>query len=408
MKILHYIMDEGETGAVRTHIFEVLYNLSRMGHSIRYVNGNSYSPTPINELETNTNTEKKVGRWQKIKGYFGRSFLRGESLLIWSISREIGLFFSAIVNIRRNRPDVIYRRHSLFVSDYFIGRLFHIPSVKEVNGILFDETVITKRADKMVLRVIDWAERFGMVRADKIIVVTSRLRELLKQEYRVPEDKIVVITNGANTDLFKPMDMAQARKELGLDQDADYVCFVGRLQLWQGVEYLIKSLPMIIEQCPKTQLLVVGEGPIQQDLANLAKSLGVGEKVKFTGAVPYSKVPLYMNAGNVCSLLKVDVKSGLSPLKLYEYMACGKPIVATRVEGLDIIEKNNFGLLVDREDSQQVAQAFSKLLKNEALRKTQGENGRKYVVENQSWASVANKVADVCQNAIDGRRKVGK
>jgi glycosyltransferase involved in cell wall biosynthesis len=408
MDILLYMPGEGETEAVKTHVFEVLYNLSLMGHSIRYINGKIYKSTPVEKLETETQIEQHLGLWDKIKQVMAHSVLRGEALVFWSFLKEIGLLFTAIATVLRHKPDIIYRRHSLFNSDYFIAKLFHIPSVREVNGLVTWELDVTKRAGNIVLGFINWIERFSIARADKIIVVTSKLKEALQNEYGVPEEKIVIINNGANTDLFRPINKAQARKKLGLDPDADYICFVGYLERWQGVEYLIQHMPLIIERCPKTQLLIIGEGPIKQELVEQAESIGITRKVKFTGSVPYSKVPVYIGASDVCALLKIDAKSGMSPLKLYEYMACEKPVVASRVDGLGVVEEFGTGFLVNREDGQQVAQAFCELLNNEKLRKQQGENGRKYVVENHSWQSVGYKVADVCQSVLKKKKQGSK
>jgi glycosyltransferase involved in cell wall biosynthesis len=246
-----------------------------------------------------------------------------------------------------------------------------------------------------------------MPKADKIIVVTPKLKELLHSEYGVKSDRITVIQNGANTDLFKPMDVIKARGELGLALNRNYICFVGMLERWQGVEYLIKSLPLILDQCPETRLLIVGDGPIKQELVELTKQNGVSDKVIFTGMVPYKKVPLYLNVGDVCVAPKVRLKSGYSPLKLCEYLACQKPVVASRASGLEILEDCRGGILVEPEDPFELATAIVTLLKDRDLRKQMGENGRKYVLENQSWESVAKRVADVCQSLIDIRRNKG-
>ena len=94
---------------------------------------------------------------------------------------------------RKVRFDIIYRRHTVLNSEYLLAKLFRIPSVKEVNGIVADETKVTKWGNRISLRIIDKEERFNMPRADKIIVVTSRLKEILQKDYRVLGEKVVVI-----------------------------------------------------------------------------------------------------------------------------------------------------------------------------------------------------------------------
>ena len=175
---------------------------------------------------------------------------------------------------------------------------------------------------------------------------------------------------------------------------------MGALYAWQGVEYLVKSAPLVLQKCPEARFLIVGDGQMKQELIELAEQIGVSDKVIFTRMVPYQEVPLYINASDVCVTPKKPLSSGYSPLKLYEYMACAKPVIATRTHGFEILEEYNAGLLVNPEDHQQLADAITTLLKNKELRMELGENGRKYVVEKQSWASVARRVAEACEQAI--------
>lgn len=398
----------GNANGPSIHIYEVLSALAKIGHNIVPLNADHAK----DEGEVDANLRPSA--WTRIKGSVSRSRIFrpiiGEITILWSFLREIYILLSALIIIarRRGRIDIIYRRHHLFNSEYLLAKLFRIPSVKEVNGIVADETKITKQGDRVSLWVINRIERFNMSKADKIIVVTSKLKELLHSEYGVSEDRLIVIQNGANIDLFKPMGATKAREKLSLNQGSNYVCFVGTLYAWQGVEYLVKSAPLVLQKCPEARFLIVGEGQMKQELIELAEQIGVLDKVIFTGVVPYQQVPLYINAGDVCVVPKMAVKSGLSPLKLYEYMACGKSIVATRVSGLDILEQCGAGLLVEPEDSQELAHAIITLLKDEKLRIELGEKGRKYVVKNQSWESVAWKVADVCQSLIESRSHGGE
>jgi glycosyltransferase involved in cell wall biosynthesis len=329
--------------------------------------------------------------------------LQGEALILWFFFREARLFFSAVITVLRHRPEVVYRRHPLLNGDYFLSRIFNISSVREVNGIVADEIKITKRADNITLRVLNWIERFTLPKADKIIAVTPKMKELLQSGYGIEANRITLIQNGADTDSFKPADTVMARETLDLAQDVNYVCFVGSLQQWQGVEYLIQSLPLILNQCPDTQLLIIGDGRMKEELFQLAEKTGVSNKVIFTGMVPHHKTPLYINASDVCVAPKTGLDFGFSPLKLYEYLACGKPVVASRASGIEIIENNGSGILVEPKDVAAIAAAIIKLLQNPEFRTQMGNNGRRYVVEYQSWRRVAERIAEVFSNARRAR-----
>ena len=206
---------------------------------------------------------------------------------------------------------------------------------------------VSDRADRLTLWLIDRLERFVISCADRVVVVTPALAELLRREYGVPPEKITVVENGANTELFKAIDPFAARKVLGLSPDRSYICAVGSLDKWQGVQYAIMGMPAIVARCPEAELLVVGDGPMRRDMEELAVETGVRDRVTFSGMVPYDRVPLYMNASDICVSPKNGLKSGYSSLKMREYLACKKPVVASRASGHEVIENSGGGILVE-------------------------------------------------------------
>lgn len=390
------------------HIYEVISRLSEMGHDIALLSGDyvrnkvGKEDNPVESLWRRM--EKRLVQWRVFQPF------RGELHLLGILRHEVYVFFSVLIILLRQKGsfDVIYRRHNLLNSEYFLAKLFRIALVKEVNGITADEAKITNWGDRVSLWVIDQIERFNMPKADKIIVVTPKLKELLQTDHGVPQDRIVVIANGANTELFRPMDVIKARAELGLSQTDNYVCFVGNLIQWQGIEYLIKSAPSIRERVPEVQFVIVGDGGQKSELEELARHIGVLDRFTFTGVVPYQKVPLYINASDVCVapfIRERNERTGVSALKIGEYLACSRPVAASRLAGLEFIEDYNAGVLVTPEDPQEFADAITKLLQYPELRKQMGENGRTYISQNLSWESVAKRVAEVLSDAMDAGSK---
>jgi glycosyltransferase involved in cell wall biosynthesis len=243
------------------------------------------------------------------------------------------------------------------------------------------------------------SEKLSYKRAIKIVAVTQGIKEGLMKLYNVPEEKIVVMGNGANIDLFRPIDQEEAQKELQMDKDVSYVCFVGNIAPWQGIGYLIQAAPSILLQCPDTRFLIVGNGSMKRECMKQAEKLGIQDKFIFTGSVPYERVPIYINASDICVapfIRKRNMKIGLSPLKVFEYLACEKPIVSSDILNLEFIEEQNLGILVKPEDPQDLAKAVIKLLKDDMLRKEMGKRGRKYVVKNHSWEAIGRKTAQIC------------
>lgn len=413
MNILSYEVLRGvKSGAEGVHANEVVHGLLRLGHKI--VPNMVPGEAERSGNGTQISADVRLSLLERMTDGLVRSRIlrpfRGGWIILGFFLREIYLSFLAFVLMtrRKGKIDVVYRRHVLFNGEYLLAKLFRIPLVKEVNGIVADEAKWMDWGGNISLGIMDRIERFNMPKADKIIVVTSRLKEVLQADYGVHRDKIVVILNGANTHLFKPMDIVRARTELSLNQGYKYVCFAGRLYRWLGVEHLIRSIPLILGECPDTRFLVVGDGEMKQELIKLAELVGVSDKVIFTGMVPYQNVPLYINASDVCVLPAANNarngRIGASPLKLHEYMACGRPVVVGNVAGvIDEVTDADSGLIVDPTSADELAGAVITLLGNEELRKEMGKRGREAAVEKHSWRKVAEQVAGVCRSVVQDK-----
>lgn len=325
-----------------------------------------------------------------------------------NVTASINAFMSGLKILRKQDIDVIYERHHIFDTGIILAKLFNIPCISEVNGILTDEAKVSGSYGEIAQKIVRMIEKFFLRRSDKIVAVTPCIKRVLETEYNAESKNIVVIPNGANTDLFKPMDQKEAKEELKLVQDANYVGFVGNLAPWQGVEYLVQSAPSILKEIPNARFLIVGDGQMKEELMDLAEKTGVSDKFIFTGAVPYEEVPKYINASDVCVapfIKERNMRIGLSPLKIYEYLACGTPVVSSMIPNLEFIEEQNAGILVEPENPEELAKAIIKLLKDEKLRKKMGRNGREYVVKNHSWETVAERVAEVCEDAVAEYKK---
>lgn len=341
-----------------------------------------------------------------------------------------GSFLSLTVNYFRNSIsllssetfDVLYTRNPNFG---FLAGLFcknrYKKMVYELNGIPEDEKNLFRAKSEggkfsqsgtknsFSNRYFSAQARFKLFVlkkalgfSDKIIAVTPGIKTNLEKVYNIPGEKIVVVSNGANTSLFKPLEQETCRKELGLDLEVPYICFVGNLAPWQGVEYLVKAAPSILSRLPECHFLIVGDGVMKNNLFKLCSELGVEDRFIFTGVIAYDRVPLYINASDTCTapfIFARNAKIGLSPLKLYEYMACGKSIVASNISGVsDVLEASGGGIPVLPENPVALAEGILKLLENPELRIKLGSKGLSYVTENYSWYSVAKKVNEVCRS----------
>lgn len=320
-----------------------------------------------------------------------------------------GLFLSLAIS-RKHHYDLIYTRAGFSASAYLLSRLTRVPYITEVNSLIWDDTKIGSASwlGKVHGYFLAFIDGKACRRSQHLIAVTPGIKKALAADLGMELDKITVVPNGANTDLFKPITSDEAKQELHLSGAGYFVAFVGNLVAWQGVEYLIKSIHFVVKEIGETKFLIVGDGPMKQELVELGRQLGVSDEIIFVGRVPYEKVPLYINASHLCVAPFTRARNercGLSPLKIHEYMACGKPVVASRIANLEHIEQIDAGILVEPENPQELAVAIAKLLKDKALRQQMGENGRKYVVQNHSWGSIARRIAEVCEHVVKVSRE---
>lgn len=332
-----------------------------------------------------------------------RGNLRVYGSIVWSLFRTG----------HGRRYDVIYTRNSFFgvLGDLFAGLIHGTPIVCEVNGFFGDEIrlidgdhpspTVTAQMNRIICRI---SERYLLRRADSVIAVTAGIKHHLIEEYGVDEKKIIIIENGANTGIFRPGAREEARKILGLDPAAHYVCFTGNFAPWQGLPDLIRAVPEIVDRCQAARFLLVGDGVMRERCTALAEELGVLDRIHFTGRVAYERVPLYITASDVCVAPFIrdrNAKIGLSPLKIYEYMGCERPVVASDIPGVrELIERSGGGFTVRPEDPHAIASAVLTLLTDPEKGDGMGGAGREYVRKNHSWDIVSRKVEKVCLDAV--------
>jgi len=311
--------------------------------------------------------------------------------------------YAILYVLTSKNTDIIYDRlRPLGFASSIIYKFKKIPVIVEVNGIVVDECRMAENADSFLnttkIGFISSVERNLFSISDKIISVTPNIKKKLEEMYDIPENKVVVIENGANHHLFQPIDQEKARSKLKLDKKSKYVVFAGGFAPWHGLEFLIHAAKLVENEFSNAKFLIVGDGTEREKIMKLVEELNLKDKFIFTGRVPYEEVPWYINAGDICVapfIRERNEEIGLSPLKIYEYSACEKPVVSSRIPNLEFIEEQEAGILVEPDNSQKLALALIKLLKDDKLRNKMGKNGRKYIIENNSWDVVKEKIEKI-------------
>jgi glycosyltransferase involved in cell wall biosynthesis len=315
--------------------------------------------------------------------------------------------FFALFHLFIWRPDIVYWRQAyLTVSPVLLSRLFGKKIIAEVNGLTIDE-VESEPLSKIRKKIILAFEKFNYRFSSHLICVAPKIRARILEHYHLPKGKASVILNGVNSDRMPVMDIREAKTRIGLDADKYIVGFVGHLFPWDGIEYLIEAAPEIVHEIKNVCFLIIGHGRWGEHLPELADQKGLSKYFVFAGKVPWEKLYIYVNAFDVATApysKEINFQSGRSSLKILEYFACKKPVVASRTdvipEVVDLTERG-LGITVTPEDPGALAKAILRLLKNEEMREEIGKEGRNYVERERSWKIVAKKIQTIMQNMVD-------
>lgn len=246
-------------------------------------------------------------------------------------------------------------------------------------------------------------ERRIVAAADLIVTASAHERELLRRYYGAREARLATVPCGVDIERFQPLDRAACRRRLGLPLDAPVLIWVGRLEKLKGVDILIEALAQLDER--DFTLLIVGGDEraraLRAELEQQARDAGLERAVRFVGAVPHSQLPIYYSAADVCVVPSYYESFGLVAV---EAMACGVPVVASRVGGLiSTVTDGVNGYLIPWRCPEPFAEKLEVLLNNPGLRANFSRAAR-ISVERFRWRNVASQVAALYAQTVDAYR----
>jgi glycosyltransferase involved in cell wall biosynthesis len=172
---------------------------------------------------------------------------------------------------------------------------------------------------------------------------------------------------------------------------------VGTLKPWHDLECVVESLPLVLERAPDVQLAVVGDGPTLPALRGRVRERGLERHVVWAGPVPLERVPDWINAADVClAPFASDLRdaTGISALKVLEYMACARPFVTTRLDSAHSrwVDRHRCGVLVPPHDPRAMAAAITELLADGERRQRLGAQGRRLAWAEHDWGCIAARI----------------
>ncbi len=292
-------------------------------------------------------------------------------------------FLSILITVllHRIKTDIIHG-HFLYPEGFatvLLGKLLNKPVINTAHRV--DLLVYAEGKGRVGTRT-----RFAIRQSDKIICVADMLREKAVYFGAEPE-KIEVIPNGVDTEIFSILPAEIARKITGLDLDTKVVLFIGQLIKRKGIHILLEAIPDVVHSIKTSVLFVIlGEGILKEQLRQRAKELRIENYVQILGAKENKELPPCINSADLICL--PSFSEGL-PCVLIEALACGKPVVATRVGGVpEIIQNENLGILIPPGDVKELASAIITALKRDWDRK----KIREYAVAQYDWKIVCERI----------------
>lgn len=383
LKILYHHRIGSRDGQ-SVHLEELIVALRELGHEVRLVGPSSFAQATLGHEPAFIDAMKK-----RVPKFVYE---------LLEIGYNVPAFFRLIAKGSSFRPDFVYERYNLYLlAGIWFKRFKGVPLLLEVNAPLARE-----RASFGGLGLVALArslERFAWRTADYVLPVTGVLADEIRAA-GVPEARIVVIPNGTDVEKFAAGGPGLLKGTAQLEGKV-VLGFTGFVRDWHGLDRVLMLLAQ--DHVPDNlHFMIVGDGPVIPALKSLAKDLGVADRVTFAGLVTRDRIASHVSAFDIALLPKCV--EYCSPLKLFEYMAAGKAIVAPDQANVrEILEDGVSCLLFPPDDTRAMEEAVVRLAGDGALRERLGSAARAVIAaRGLTWRNNAVRVGSI--GAMAARR----
>lgn len=301
--------------------------------------------------------------------------------------------------IKDENPDLIISRLDVYIfSALLLAKLKKIPLLTEVDSPEVYEFRTFHGDYKTHLKLLKYFERKNIVNADECFTVSNKMKQYFVNE-GIPPEKLHVITNGADIDRFNPNVNTQTVDEKYKLKDQVVVGFIGSFHYWHGVENLISLIKGTMDSAPNIRFLMVGEGgPMKPKLEQFVRENNFQDRVFLTGHISHEEIPQYVNAMDIVLAPYPKLEFFYySPVKIYEYLACGKSVVASGIGQIGEIIRDGFnGFLCEPDNLNEMQEKINRLVKDSSLRTKIGENAWQTIVKNHTWKRKGEQLSELC------------
>ena len=399
-----------EMGAPGARASELSRHWAAAGHEVTVLTGFPNHPTGVVPSEYRDKFRRLVFREQIDGVNVVRTWLLPfpnrkayERMLNYSSfcisAATTGLFLS--------RPDVVIASSPQLLvglSGWWLAKWKRVPFVFEVRDLWPESLAAVGMGDASsgLHRSLAKIARFLYRACDRVVVVTRAFREYLIEHYRVPQEKISVIENGVETELFAPKSGTDQRRKLGAEGKF-VVSYIGTMGMAHGLETIIAAAERLRDSNPEVLFMMLGEGAEKERIVALARERGL-DNIRFLDQQPRETIPSFICASDVCLVLlkKTDLFKTVIPTKMLEFMSCGRPVIlGVDGEARAIVEEARSGLVIEPENSEALANALRYFAANREIAHEMGENGREHILRKFSRRHTAEKYVGMLERLLD-------
>ncbi len=388
MKICYFTYDYSEGAGVHARGFASALMGEGVDLSlISLGNWNSPAYTPYKPVA------KSI--WRRFAAFFGYDM---KCLL-----KNVPYGLIAWKTVRRERPDLLIVRTSrLQFSTNLVARWHRLPIILEVNTLVSQEHEAMCKRHWHFNRLARLLEAAVLKSAAAITVVSEELRRMIAKQFGTPLEKMCVNHNGVDPEQFVPSVSSEAVKELkGWVRDRRVAGFIGSFQPWHGMPELIDAFAEIGRLRKDICLVIIGDGPLKRWVTHEVYERHLEDVVHILPPISHRDMPSYVQLFDIAVMAASN--SYGSPVKIFEYMAMGKAILAPNSPAVkEILVHQRTAWLTDG-GTHEIKEGLLKLLDDPALREALGTAARGEVLKNYTWRHNALRVMDVCKALLPDR-----
>lgn len=419
MKIAHIYQDSGlrfsEPQAAQLHIYHTIHGLQQAGHQISLLALQGRQVLFTEDLEVFKSDKRLASHYGQL-GLSGTPLFKSFESGVRRIQSELRFPYMALFDSYRTAEagdknlkgfDLIHERFNLLaLGGVWASRKLGIPLVLEVNADLLEQRKFKGIPEKGLRRIFaEWSTQLCFNAAEKIICISAGLKNHLSKKWNIDESKLTVLPCAADVDAFGAHHNSQlVRRDLGLTIEP-VVLWLGGFYPWHDLDLLLESFALVLQRHPNAKLVLVGDGQTRQWIEHKIQKQGFQQSVIMTGAIPHSRVPEMVSIADVAVVPSAPVSAGGggtgTPLKLFEYMAAGKAIVATALnEAIEVIQAGHNGLLVEAGDVNKFAESILKLIDDPKERNRLAQNARAQAIKQYSWEHYTKRLEEIYLSVI--------